>query len=166
MDGPPTVDWTARVIGTAGVLIALGSLLLTYMRGRTRLKVIPRRETYGEALGAPQTDIVIKVINRSEFPVVIEEAGVEFMNGETRPLKFRHTFKIGDDTESEELPITLAARTSVSIRTDEQQGVKSALILSAYPAKCAYVMTADGYVKRGTSKQLRARAAQHNKGES
>jgi hypothetical protein len=159
MDGPPTVDLIARAIGVAGVLIALCSLSLSYMRGKTPLKVIPHTETYGESLGDAQTDIVIKVINRSEFPVVIEEAGVEFMNGETRPLKFRHTFTMGDDTESEDLPITLAARTSVSIVSDEQRGVKSALILSMLPAKCAYVKTADGHVKRGSSKELRARAA-------
>ena len=43
---------------------------------------------------------------------------------------------------------------------NRQHGIRSAVILSVSLAKCVYVKTADGYVKRGTSKALRERAMQ------
>jgi hypothetical protein len=154
-----TVDWIARATAVVGAATGLCSLIWQFKRAKTRLKVIPGFETYGEAIGAPQTDIVIKVVNLSDFPVVIQEAGVRFRNGKMRPLKFTHTFSKEEDTDTEDLPIKLAPRESIVIASDEQDGVKAALILSSGRAKCAYVRTADGYTKTGTSKALKGRAA-------
>ena len=149
-----------EIAAITGAVLGILNSAWQFTRTRTRLRVIPGFETYGEAFGDSHTDITIKVVNLSEFPVVIEEAGIQFVDGDVRPLNFRHTFKTGNDIESRSLPLTLAARDAVVLTTSEDNGIRASLTLSMYQAKCAYIRTASGYIKTGTSMLLKNRVAQ------
>jgi len=157
-----TQDLVTFSIAVVGVVLGFCGLVLSIInswkqsdRDRVKLRVNPTLEVWGSEFGyAPQFGV--EVVNLSAFPITLKEVGIKFKKPGAPLLQFECTVQKGSDVEIKPLPVRLNSREAIFFTATELQ---QDILLSAYRAKHAYVRTACGITKTGTSPALKARAA-------
>ena len=125
----------------------------SFFQSKVRLRVVPKaaRETSGLILSQSKgelnkfNNVVVEVVNLSEFPVYIDEVGFKYSGSNQRSVIVnpRSTNKdVG-------LPIRLEARESTTVFGDRGQTLDT---LRSFRIKVAYVETQCGKTAEGTSR--------------
>lgn len=139
----------ALVGAVSGLVVAvsgLASVWYTWDRDRVKLAVTSGQNVWGGAIGAAEAVFSIRVENRGNFAVTIEEAGITFENEGAPEIVFGSTVTRGEDIETDPLPLRIEPHQAITL----SGGANDVTVQQCRP-KYAYVKTGSGIVVRSTN---------------
>ena len=149
-------DWLTLTVAASGLTLGVINLVCSFLRTRVRLRVVPKaaRVSSGVIFSQSKGDlkefnnVVMEVVNLSEFPVYVAEVGFKYVGSDLRSL-------IANPLSTNKcagLPIRLDARESTTVFAESEDALRT---LRSFRVKAAYVKTDCGKTVVGTSRPFR-----------
>jgi len=131
------------VSGVVGSALGIFNTWRQSDREKVKLVVTWKSEPWGGKLGKAVTVHSVRVENRSNFAVTIDDVGLVFAKSGAPKISFSQTVQEGEDTITKPLPIRLEAREAVTLTSDGNEPDSSLL---EFDLRHLYVRTACGVV--------------------
>jgi hypothetical protein len=128
-----------------GILNTIFNIWQQRNRAKVKLALTWKAEEYGGGLGKAMTVHSVRVENRSDFAVTIDDVDLRFRKKATRKISFSQTVEMGEDTTTKPLPIRVEARDVVTLTSDSDEPDS---VFREFDLRYLCVRTACGVVKK------------------
>ena len=134
-------------LGLAFVGAALGifNTWRQWRRDQVNIVVTWKPEPWGGRLGTAVTVHSVKVENRSNFAVTIDDVGLVFKKKDAPRISFSQKVVAGEDTVTKPLPIRVEPRDTITLTSD---GTEPDSSLMTFGLQHLYVRTACGFIQK------------------
>jgi len=136
------------LLGGIGTGLGIFNTWRQWERDEVKLIVTLSSEPWGGRLGKAVTVHSVRVENRSNFAVTIDDVGLVFKRSGAPKITFSQTVRDGEDTSTKPLPIRVEAREAITLTNDGSELDSDFL---KFDLRHLYVRTACGVVKNVTN---------------